>query len=150
MQHRTRLRALSEMQIPTRGPSALTAAVAAAGTRQPFCTQTSTDLLLLTAAGDTCPFDPRREERAGRSRSPALPGPPPRQGSEGLPGQLGRVGRDPEELGRACPWESVPLGAPLQRETRALKETEGWCPVPSQSCSQVFVLRPRQVLAILF
>lgn len=65
MQHRTRLRAPSEMQILTRGPSELTAAVVSVGTRQPFCIQASVNLLLVTAAGDTCSFDQRRG-KAGR------------------------------------------------------------------------------------
>ena len=102
VQHRTRLRAPSEMQIPTRGPSALTAAVVSAGTRQPFCTQTSTALLLVTAAGDACIFDLRREKQAGGCWSPALP-------SEGLLGWQGKAGSDQKELGRTRLWKTVTL-----------------------------------------
>lgn len=107
VQHGTRLRVPSEMQIPTRGPTA--AAAVSAGTRQLFCTQTSTDLLLVTAAGDTCIFDLRREKQAGGSWSPALPNQLPRQGSKALLGWQGKAGSDYRELGRTCLWKSVTL-----------------------------------------
>lgn len=99
VQHRTRLQVPSEMQIPTRGLSVLNAS-----TRQPFCTQTSANLLPVMAAGDTCSFDLRREKQAGGSWSPAVPRNRPDTAVRGCWG-----GR--EELAvTAKSWENMSMG----------------------------------------